>query len=122
MEVIAGATGRAAGHYAAQQRDGLLNPVDWRQCKILMLDRQRVAITDRGECLAEPAAPGFVMAAAKADVVPGPVREVLRRPDLDAPLQRERLWLEEGVLGVDVVDGRPQRRDRGRADRRCELV
>src|SRR4029077_13217357 len=52
------------------------------------------------------------MAAAQGDVVPGPLREVLRRPDLDAPVQRERLWLEARVLGVHVVDGRSERRDR----------
>ena len=47
------------------------------------------------------------MAAAQGDVIPGPLREVLRRPDLDAPVQRQRLWLEARVLGVYVVDGRP---------------
>ena len=72
-----------------------------------------VVITDRNERLAEPAPPDFVVPAAERDVVPGPVRKILGRPDLDAAVPRQRLRFEARILGVNMVDGRPQLRDRG---------
>src|SRR6516165_12772606 len=53
------------------------------------------------------------MSVAERDVIPGPIRDVLRRPDLDAAVARQRLRFEARVLRVHMINRRTQRGDRG---------
>src|SRR6516165_9296733 len=96
-----------------KKRDGFRDSVDRRQCEVLVFDRQHVVITACRERLTEPAPPGFVVSTAESHVIPSPMRDILTRPDLDPSVARQRIRFEARVLRVHMIDGQPQRGDRG---------
>ena len=100
------------GHRTLQKRHALLEALQRRHHRILVLDAEHVIVACNRQRGAKLRPPFLAMAVAKGDVVPGALAKLIARHGLENAVGRRDRRVEARILGMDMIDRIAERADR----------